>query len=239
MLDSVSVLLWMRMGFLRVATFFALTALLAAACGSSGDDESSGPGQSGGTVEIGGECGVTSQCKQGPAEVACVCDGVGPTRCVALVDFDQPCEFGGTDCRSGSSCVNDVCTRYGKLGDSCSPGLCAPGSTCQEHVCVAAGGVDAPCSAIDPGPCLAGAYCPFSGVCTAQLAPGGECTNSKMCADGGKCVSTGGSATCHAVRKAGETCEGTFECEEDFDCRFGEASTERTCQLDTTPTTCL
>jgi hypothetical protein len=50
------------------------------------------------------------------------------------------------------------------------------------------------------------------GMCTAGVAVGGSCANGETCAAGAYCEGTGASASCAAVKRAGEACTQRAQC---------------------------
>lgn len=210
-----------------------LCLLVVGGCGS--DDSEGGNNQSGGTVELGGECLLTADCKG--KDVACDCDGTGPTKCVALLPAGASCE-GQTSCVANALCINQgqgaICVGYKAAGESCeSQDYCAAGSTCKEGVCAPASAIGEPCGNFEPRPCAAGSYCDFfDELCVAQKTEGQECGGKDECLDG-VCYSQGGPQVCHPKRKEGEACESSFQCPESYDC---EADV---CTKPTSPTTCF
>jgi hypothetical protein len=226
-----------RVGFLSAAVCLAI----ASGCGSDSDDDGGASNQSGGTIELGGECIHSGECKSvSGKEVECACSGQGPTKCVALLQPGESCSVGGLPgCRTGSRCMQTpgnpeaTCLAYAKLGESCLENDCAKGSTCKDEVCAAAVKEGEPCVWSEQGPCVAGTFCDsVDAVCKPTVAIGAECSDDDECTNG-QCYGSGGPHTCHAMAKAGEACESSFDCPDGYLC------TGDVCTVQSSPTTCL
>lgn len=212
-------------------------ALLVTGCGSDDSSVAGGTGgagggaggTTGGTIELGGACVLSSDCKEtAGAPAGCRCAGQGPTVCVALTPIGETCAL-ETDCGAGAHCLDDGqglrCAEYVKSSEGCAEGTCEPGSTCTAAlVCGPPIPIGGACSAAEPGPCEAGAYCNgSSGQCVAVVPEGGECnvatgSAGNECGDGFCFTSDASPATCHGKKQEGQACDAPLQCPAGFDC---------------------
>lgn len=219
--------------FASFALLVSLSAVFAAACGSSaptnpltsGTGAGSGTGSgvtsgsnttgAGGATGSGGSTGSNTTtgggCKQGGA--ACqgfneCCSGVcADQTCTTCGAKDQPC---GEGCCVGLTCYNNKCgscqgdnTQCALASDCCS-------NVCDQGTCAHCGGAGESCG--PGGKCCTGLQCNVDGACCAKV--GTACGGPSDCCEGSTCTN-GTCSTCKqdgvSCTKAGDCCSGTCQ----------------------------
>lgn len=179
-------------------------------------------------VNISDEVGVPAQClpKIDPANGDLrTCTNNASLECVKA-----------KECGVGESCVNNVCTRPGTVGDGgCSADAdCGAGETCRGSSCVAPGQEEC----VDRSQCDAGEVC-VDARCVAEKI---SCVFNSECGANGKCVNGECASACTTSTECGpyEYCrksEGAssglceaMECRRTADCEAGNVCVDAQCK---------
>ena len=133
-----------------------------------------------------------------------------------------PCEVvypGVSNCAQGLSCVSGMCQdrcRKPRLGESCGTQACDAGLWCEAGICRQLPGEGEACS---PFGCVEGTFCDTwdpnaEPTCRSLGTRGDPCRGHAQCTSG--YCPTG---FCAHLPREGESCAGTFVCEEGLSCR--------------------